>query len=116
LLSGCLGFRGEPPLADSKLDTLTDARLIIEVLSPSTADHDRGFKFEQYRRLRSFVEYLIVAQDKVYIEHHTHQADGSWNLREIVDADGVVTFVSIQCSLVVSEAYERVSPKPPSLL
>src|SRR5437868_4198758 len=42
---------GEPKLLDS--DILLNPTLIVEVLSPSTEAYDRGFKFQQYRRVTS---------------------------------------------------------------
>src|ERR1044072_9754283 len=45
---------GEPRFADDHRDTLLNPTLIVEVLSNSTKDYDRGDKFEQYRALESF--------------------------------------------------------------
>ena len=101
-------FCGKPKFADPRRDTLTDATVIIEVLSPSTVNYDRGFKFEQYRRLVLLKEYIVLAQDRVHLEHWTRQADGSWNLRETSELNDVIQLPSIECSFRVAEAYERV--------
>src|ERR1700758_224476 len=37
-------FCGKPQFADRRTDTITDATVIIEILSPSTVNYDRGFK------------------------------------------------------------------------
>ncbi|HYV06815.1 MAG TPA: Uma2 family endonuclease, partial [Blastocatellia bacterium] len=50
-----------PEFSDEQKDTLLNPVLIIEVLSDSTKDYDRGGKFEQYRTIISFAEYLLVA-------------------------------------------------------
>ncbi len=105
-------FCGQPQFADPRRDTLTDATVIIEVLSPSTENYDRGFKFEQYRKIPSLKDYLVLAQDRVHLEHHTRQSDGSWNLRETSDLNAVIQLPSIECSFRVSEAYERVEFEP----
>ena len=55
-------------------DTLLNPTLIVEVLSESTKDYDRGAKFEQYRKIESFVEYVLIAQDKCHVEHFVRQA------------------------------------------
>jgi len=48
-------FIGDAPqFSDQHRDTLTNPTLIVEVLSKSTTDYDRGEKFEQYRTLKSF--------------------------------------------------------------
>src|SRR5262249_52342736 len=57
---------GEPRFHDEDADTLLNPTLIIEVLSKSTSRFDRGEKFEHYRAIESFVEYLLIAQDKFY--------------------------------------------------
>jgi Uma2 family endonuclease len=58
--------------------------LIVEVLSPSSDGYDRGKKFEFYRTIGSFREYLIVHQDRHRVEHYSEQEDGSWLLRDHV--------------------------------
>lgn len=58
----------KPSFEDSEMDTLLNPRLIIEVLSESTEAYDRGAKFEQYRSVESLQEYLLVAQDRVFVE------------------------------------------------
>lgn len=72
----------EPRFSDEQEDTLLNPALIIEVLSESTKDYDRGGKFEQYRTIDWFVEYLLIAQDRPHVEHHTRQLDGSWIFHE----------------------------------
>ena len=41
---------------------VTNPTVIVEVLSNSTAESDRGDKFADYRRLRSLREYVLVSQ------------------------------------------------------
>jgi len=102
-------FCGPPKFADRHTDMITDATLIVEVLSTSTENYDRGFKFEQYRRLASLSEYLLISQDRVHIEHYARQADRSWLMRETSARDAVIVLDSIDCTLPVAEAYERVN-------
>lgn len=102
-------FCGAPKFADQHTDMITDATLIVEVLSPSTENYDRGFKVEQYRRLASLSDYLLISQDRVHIEHYTRQPDLSWLMRETSDRDSVIALPSIECTLPVAEAYERVN-------
>lgn len=101
-------FCGKPKLTDEWQDMLSDATVIIEVLSPSTQDYDRSFKFEQYRKLPSLTDFIVIAQERVYLEHNLRQIDGSWLMREISDLNAVIQLASIECSLPVAEAYKRV--------
>ena len=72
--------RDQPRFLDDTLDTLLNPDLIVEVLSESTRNYDRGDKFQQYRGIPSFREYLLVDQAKAHVERHTKQPDGTWSL------------------------------------
>jgi Uma2 family endonuclease len=101
---------GEPKFADDQKDTLVDPIVIIEVLSPSTENYDRGLKFLQYRQLASLKDYLIIAQDRVYVEHHTPgDLRSRWMMDEISDEDVIIDLPSIACTLSVADAYKRVN-------
>ncbi len=96
-----------PIFDDGEADTLTNPEVIFEVLSESTEAYDRGDKFDQYRSIPSFNEYVLVSQDKVLVEHFVRQADGSWNLRLLRTGDRVV-IPSLRCELAVEEMYRKV--------
>ncbi|MBI4751758.1 MAG: Uma2 family endonuclease [Acidobacteria bacterium] len=98
----------EPRFVGPYGDTLENPQLLIEVLSPITQDYDRGGKFEQYRAISSFVEYLLVAQDRIHIEHHVREADGAWRMTETNDVKGQVTLRLVPITLVVREIYARI--------
>jgi len=55
---------GQPAFVDTRTDTVTNPILVIEVLSKSTSDYDRGQKFEAYRAIPTLKEYLTAAQDR----------------------------------------------------
>ena len=93
---------------DAEQDTLLDAVVIVEVLSPSTRNYDRGEKFLYYRSLPSFTDYLLIAQDSIRAEHHHRQPDNSWLMREYTSGDDVLLFPSIGCQLKLGSLYERV--------
>jgi Uma2 family endonuclease len=99
---------GPPRLLDARRDTLTDATVIIEVLSPSTKNYDRGEKFRFYRSLPSFSEYLLLAQEEMRAEHHVRQPDASWLFREFTGPDDEIDLKSIGCRLQLQSLYERV--------
>jgi Uma2 family endonuclease len=99
---------GDPSFLDAELDTLLDPVVLVEVLSPSTEDHDRGSKFVHYRSIPSFREYLLIAQENVHVEHMVRQGDGRWLLTELRDPQQTVTLEAIDCSLVLAEIYESV--------
>ena len=98
---------GDPQFADDRQDTLLNPVLIVEVLSESTQDYDRGRKFEHYRTLPSLAEYLIVAQDHPHIEHYTRQ-NGGWQLADCDDLTQSIHLASIDTILPVAEVYDKV--------
>ena len=93
---------------DDRKDTITDATLVIEVLSPSTTNYDRGEKFLFYQSLPSFREYLLLAQRSVRAEHHALQLDGSWLTRSFAAPDDEIELKSIDCRLQLGSLYDRV--------
>jgi Uma2 family endonuclease len=100
---------GEPEFIDQELDTLTNPLLIVEVLSNSTKNYDRGEKFERYRTNPAFREYLLIAQDKVHVERFVRQDDGTWVLHETNTLDDEIDLTSVGCRLPVSEIYFKVT-------
>lgn len=99
---------GQPKLLDGHQDTLLNAQVIFEVLSESTGDYDRGGKFVQYRKMTSLRDYVLVSQDKVFVEHHTRQPNGTWLLSEYTQLTDQLPLVSVEISIPLSEVYEGV--------
>jgi Uma2 family endonuclease len=99
---------GRLELGTEQRDVLLNPRVLIEVLSESTKDYDRGEKFEQYRSIPSFTEYLLVAQDRHHVEHHVRQKDGRWLLEETDSLGDSVVLESIDCRLALTDIYTKV--------
>lgn len=94
-----------PPELEGDADVLLNPRIVIEVLSRSTAAFDRGDKFAGYRSIASVQEVVFVRQDVREIECYTRQRDGSWVLREFRD-DEALRVASL--SIPLSQIYEGV--------
>ena len=107
----------EPRFEDDVFDTLLNPIILVEVLSPSTEAYDRGEKFAHYRQLASLQEYVLVAQDKVFVEHYRRQEkQGSapvtgkdWIFTDFQELEEILSLTSIQCDLPLQEIYERVA-------
>ncbi len=97
-----------PQFSDQRRDTLTNPTLIVEVLSPSTKDYDRGEKFEQYRTLGSLKEYVLIAQDKHHLEHFVRQPDATWLLSETNRLEDTVELAAIGYQLKLTEVYDKI--------
>jgi Uma2 family endonuclease len=99
---------GEPQFEDKEFDTVLNAKLIVEVLSPSTESYDRGTKFEKYRQMKSLAEYLLISQTRVHIEHRVLSPAGVWDSSETSDLNDVLELPSIGARLKVADIYHRV--------
>jgi Uma2 family endonuclease len=69
---------GKPEFGRDNGDVLVNPVVIIEVLSTSTEDIDRGRKFHHYRTIPSLQEYVLIAQDRPEIEYRRRRPDGRW--------------------------------------
>ncbi len=100
---------GEPQFREIEgLDALLNPVLVTEVLSPSSEGYDRGMKFENYKSIPSFTEYLLIAQDRYHVTQRTKQPDNSWLERTIDTPEATLQLTSIACELPLSEIYEGV--------
>lgn len=90
--------------------------LVIEVLSPSTRQIDRREKLLAYQQVPSVLEYIIVEQEKIHIELHRRQPNGSWitYFYNKSDRDVDIEFQSVGLKTNLDEIYSRVdfSKKP----
>lgn len=77
--------------ADPGGTTITNPSLLVEVLSPSTEEVDRGSKLEDYQRIPSLQEYVLVSQHP-RVEIYRRLSSGSWEYRDV--REGVVTLAS----------------------
>jgi len=99
---------GQAQFADDQKDTLLNPTLIVEVLSESTKDYDRGRKFEHYRTLTSLSEYVLIDQDKHHVEHFVRQPENRWLLSETNRLEDTIHLSSISCDLALAEVYDKV--------
>jgi Uma2 family endonuclease len=97
-----------PPinLQDEVQDTLLNPVLIVEVLSESTQNYDRGEKFASYRQLPSLVDYLLISQKQVLVEYY-HRGDSGWLLRDYRDLNEVVILGAVPCQLRLEDIYDK---------
>lgn len=100
-------FCGEPQFEDNSFDTLLNPVLIIEILSPSTEKYDKGEKFEYYQQIQTLREYILVSQDKIYVEHYKSQ-NTEWTLEIFSALQDTLIFSSIGCKLSLRDIYTRV--------
>jgi Uma2 family endonuclease len=101
---------GKPVFADEEQDTITNPNVIVEILSPSTAGYDYGEKFALYRRLPSFEEYILIAQDQPRIEVFRKMPDSRWILTSYEGLENTVRVESLELDLPLAEIYFEAAP------
>ena len=99
LIVVCGGFA----FASDDEHAVTNPTVIIEVLSESTADYDRGTKFQHYRRLPSLQEVVLVSQDEQRVEIRQRVEEG-WLVREITE--GPLHLASIDVRMPFEEIFD----------
>ena len=98
----------KPELEDEHFDTLINPFLIIEILSPSTEAYDRGKKFEMYQKMESLQHYLLVAQDRPSVMHHSRQKENDWLLHTVLNLEDSIEIKDLEIEVKLTEIYERV--------
>ncbi len=86
------------------MDALANPQMIIEILSPSTEAFDRRHKFNYYKSIPSFTEYLLIATDQPNVTHYSKK-DDEWILTEAVGLDAKLSIPSFNVSMFLSEIY-----------
>jgi Uma2 family endonuclease len=92
---------------DFNTNVKTTACFIVEVLSKSTEDVDRGEKWQNYRKLSSLQAYILVSQKQKYVEIYRRMADGSWRY-EALENNGTLDVPCINASMTLDDIYEDV--------
>lgn len=86
--------------------------LLIEVLSPSTAEYDRGRKFNQYKKLPSLRHYLLVSQTSWLVEWYRREENDIWSITSLVEATDALVIPDLNINLTVAEIYEGTDVAP----
>jgi Uma2 family endonuclease len=104
--------RGRTEMEDEKYDTVLNPTVVIEILSPSTADFDRGGKAEMYRAIPSLKEYVIIAQDRARVEWYSREREHRWILEELTGLAAILRRETVGVEVPLGKIYERVEFDP----
>jgi Uma2 family endonuclease len=100
---------GKPETTDSFTDNVTNPSVIIEILSKSTKDYDRGTKFHLYRSIKTLKEYILIDSTSICVEIYKHHPDNSWQLTEFKQLSDSFFISTIGLTLQLKDIYEDVS-------
>jgi Uma2 family endonuclease len=90
---------------DPKQTTITNPRIVVEVLSDSTELYDRGAKFSLYREIPSLQQYVLVSQHEPLVETYLRQAEGAWLLNPIKGIASSLLLPSVNLGIPLTEIY-----------
>lgn len=99
---------GKPEFWNSRIDTILNPSVIIEVLSPATKDYDHGEKFTLYRNIPSLKEYILISSTEVRLEQYIKQAPNEWKFIEYQSAEEQITIAAVSFSTLLQEFYRDV--------
>ncbi|MDB5193008.1 MAG: Uma2 family endonuclease [Segetibacter sp.] len=99
---------GEPKTLNNDDFNLLNPTIIIEILSPSTKNYDRGDKFKWYRDIETLQEYILIDSESISIEAFRINKRGFWELQEYTIINQELTFPTLQVSIPLKEIYDRV--------
>jgi Uma2 family endonuclease len=100
-------FEGQIQFNGNREDEVLNPLLIVEVLSPSTEEYDRTDKFRMYRSITSFCEYLLIRQNKIFVERYSKQSQG-WLYSDFDSLDQSILLESVNIELAIAEIYRDI--------
>lgn len=86
-------------------DTVVQPSVLIEILSHSTKDYDRGSKFKLYRDIPLLKEYVLVDSEAIGIEIFRITADAHWQLEEYKNVNEMIEIKTLGFQLSLIEIY-----------
>ncbi len=101
-------IQGEPIYQGNNQTLVTNPLIIIEILSSSTKDYDRGGKFLYYRSIPEFREYILIDQYSYHIEQFAKNSNNKWVLTEYDSEDAILALESVEFQIPLRDIYERI--------
>ena len=99
---------GEAEYYNNRTDTILNPQVIVEVLSKSTKGYDKEGKFEIYRTIESFQEYILIDQTKIRVEQYSKTGKKQWVMREYDEEDENINFKSVPFEILLQDLYNKV--------
>ncbi|MEM1327843.1 MAG: Uma2 family endonuclease [Bacteroidota bacterium] len=96
---------GEIEYENERQTVLKNPMLFIEVLSESTKAYDKSEKFEMYRSIPSFQEYMVIYQTIPRVQTWYKETKELWRIESVQGLDRSVYLHSIGCSISLADIY-----------
>ncbi len=86
--------------------TLLTPKVIFEVLSASTEKYDRTAKFNLYKTIPTFEEYILIEQERIWVDHFRRVGD-DWLHRSYNRRAEVLRLPSVEIEIALDEIYDE---------
>jgi Uma2 family endonuclease len=100
---------GEPEFFNNRKDIILNPQIIVEVLSKSTKGYDSEDKFQAYRTISTFQEYLLIDQTRIHVEQFSKTGKKQWTLREYDEEDEAIALVTVPFEISLQDLYNKVN-------
>jgi Uma2 family endonuclease len=97
-----------PQYFDKNEVLLINPLLIVEVLSKGTRKYDRTTKFEEYKTLDSFKEYVLIDPKKCHIQTRFREERNLWRETDYEDKNDIILLNSLQISIPIVDIYDNI--------
>jgi Uma2 family endonuclease len=99
---------GPRELSPENPNALVNPVVLVEVLSPSTANYDRGAKFQHYQRIPTLQAYVLVDSERARVERLERLPTGQWLITELVGRDAVLELAAIEVAIPLAAIYDKI--------
>lgn len=100
---------GRIQFVERRNDTVTNPTLIVEVLSESTREYDRGTKFNFYKQMPGLREVVLVESEYPRVECYRRAQGDQWMIETYDDLDAIARLESLACDIPLRRIYHKVS-------
>lgn len=99
---------GKPEFYEVNPNAINNPTIIVEILSESTADYDRGGKFTRYRHIPTLQEYILIEQDTTKVEVWYQLEKNVWRITTYESLDQNIALESQGVEIAMRDLYEGV--------
>lgn len=92
-------------------DTAILPQIIIEILSPSTKNYDRGDKFKLYRDIPLLEEYILIDSETISIESFRIKSNRRWELEEYKKLSDTLNIEFLKLTIPLTDIYQGIQYK-----
>ena len=106
-------FCGKPIFSEGRKDIIQNPILIVEVLSEPTETYDRTLKFDKYRSIDSFKEYVLISQTEMRVEVFFKQNESQWFYSVYTQEEEWVKLQLLDIQIALKDIYHKVDLESP---